>query len=96
DGNYTLEAPTVQGSGTITATATDKSGNTGPATSVNYIDSTVPGAPTLAATDNNSDYKPEVSGKAEPDSTVTITWPDGTTSTTAADVDGNYTLEAPT
>ncbi|WP_421307195.1 hypothetical protein, partial [Aeromonas veronii] len=33
---YTLEAPTVQGSGTITATATDQSGNTGPGTSVNY------------------------------------------------------------
>ncbi|MBW3831257.1 inverse autotransporter beta domain-containing protein [Aeromonas hydrophila] len=96
DGNYTLEAPTVQGSGTITATATDKNGNTGPATSVNYTDSTAPGAPTLAATDRNSDNKPEVSGKAEPESTVTITWPDGSTSTTTADVDGNYSLEAPT
>ncbi|HDO1318488.1 inverse autotransporter beta domain-containing protein [Aeromonas veronii] len=96
DGNYTLEAPTAQGSGTITATATDKRGNTGPATSVNYTDSTAPGAPTLAATDSNSDNKPEVSGKAEPDSTVTITWPDGSTSTTTADVDGNYILEAPT
>ncbi|WP_421258977.1 inverse autotransporter beta domain-containing protein [Aeromonas sp. 600886] len=96
DGNYSLEAPTAQGSGTITATATDKRGNTGPATSVNYTDSTAPGAPTLVATDRNSDNKPEVSGKAEPDSTVTITWPDGTTSTTTADVDGNYSLEAPT
>ncbi|MFB2862501.1 inverse autotransporter beta domain-containing protein [Aeromonas sp. MdU4] len=96
DGNYSLEAPTAQGSGTITATATDKRGNTGPATSVNYTDSTAPRAPTLVATDRNSDNKPEVSGKAEPDSTVTITWPDGSTSTTTADVDGNYTLEAPT
>ncbi|EZH77698.1 hypothetical protein, partial [Aeromonas hydrophila] len=41
DGNYTLEAPTVQGSGTITATATDKSGNTGAASSVNYLASLV-------------------------------------------------------
>ncbi|WP_421307470.1 inverse autotransporter beta domain-containing protein, partial [Aeromonas veronii] len=66
DGNYTLEAPTVQGSGTITATATDQSGNTGPGTSVNYTDATAPGAPTLTATDSNGDNKPEVSGKAEP------------------------------
>lgn len=96
DGNYQIEAPNIQTSGIITVTVTDKAGNVGPAISLNYIDKTLPLAPTLTVSDVNGDNKPEASGKAEPGGVVNIIWPDGTSSSTTADIDGNYYLEAPT
>ncbi|MDU0447961.1 Ig-like domain-containing protein, partial [Staphylococcus epidermidis] len=37
----------------------------------------------------------QVTGQAEPGSTVTVTFPDGTTATGKVDEDGNYTIEIP-
>ncbi|WP_436856021.1 Ig-like domain-containing protein, partial [Staphylococcus caeli] len=37
-----------------------------------------------------------ISGTAEPGSTVTVTFPDGTTATGTADDEGNYTIDIPT
>ncbi|WP_436966356.1 Ig-like domain-containing protein, partial [Staphylococcus shinii] len=37
----------------------------------------------------------QVKGTAEPGSTVTVTFPDGTTATGTADDQGNYTVEIP-
>ncbi|MRF38474.1 YSIRK signal domain/LPXTG anchor domain surface protein, partial [Staphylococcus sp. KY49P] len=37
----------------------------------------------------------QISGTAEPGSTVTVTFPDGTTATGTADDEGNYTVEIP-
>ena len=36
-----------------------------------------------------------ITGKAEPNSTVTLTFPDGTTQVTTADASGNYTVNIP-
>jgi len=40
--------------------------------------------------------QPEASGAAEPGATVTITWPDGSTSTTVVEAAGQYAVEAST
>ena len=37
----------------------------------------------------------QVTGQAEPGSTVTVTFPDGTTATGTADDRGNYTIDIP-
>ncbi|WP_219295877.1 inverse autotransporter beta domain-containing protein [Aeromonas veronii] len=96
DGNYQLEAVNMQTSGSITVTVIDKAGNIGPATTLNYIDKTLPLPSTYTVSDVNGDNKPEISGNAEPGSVVNITWPDGTSSIITADSAGNYYLEAPT
>ncbi|MCO6180962.1 Ig-like domain-containing protein, partial [Ciceribacter sp. RN22] len=49
-----------------------------------------------SVTDTDSDGMPEVTGTADPGSTVTITWPDGTQTTATADGSGNWTAESPT
>ena len=58
-------------------TATDAAGNAGTDTAVVTIDTTAPNAPVLDPI-NATD---PVSGTAEPGSTVTVTYPDGTTAT---------------
>ncbi|MDU0447962.1 Ig-like domain-containing protein, partial [Staphylococcus epidermidis] len=49
-------------------------------------------APTINEVDTNAT---EVNGTAEPNSTVTVTFPDGTTATGTADDQGNYTIDVP-
>ncbi|KKI94471.1 Ig-like domain-containing protein, partial [Acinetobacter baumannii] len=74
DGSNTL--PTLaDGPHTITVTATDAAGNVGNDTAVVTIDTVAPNAPVLDPI-NATD---PVSGQAEPGSTVTVTYPDGTT-----------------
>ncbi|QER74329.1 hypothetical protein F3P16_03800 [Acinetobacter baumannii] len=65
----------ADGPHTITVTATDAAGNVGNDTAVVTIDTVAPNAPVLDPI-NATD---PVSGQAEPGSTVTVTYPDGTT-----------------
>ena len=95
NGKYSIEASTVQLNGDVTAVATDASGNTSSLSTATYNDKQAPQAPTLLVEDTDGDGKPTASGTAEPKSTVIITWPNGTTSTTKADDDGNYSIESP-
>ncbi|MBL1256118.1 Ig-like domain-containing protein, partial [Methylocystis sp. Sn-Cys] len=95
-GHYTAESPTVQPNGAVSAVGTSPTGATSPSATATYTDTTPPAAPTLAAIDANLNGRPEASGTAEPGSTVTLTWPDGTTSSVTADASGQYTVEAPT
>ena len=53
-------------------------------------------APTLAVNDADDDGRINASGTAEPGSKLTVTWPDGSTSTTTADGSGNWSVESPT
>ena len=80
----------TQNGGNTNGTGLEAGGNT-------YIDVTAPDAPTITATDGDGDNKPTASGIAEAGSTVTITWPDGSTSITTADATtGAYSVEAST
>lgn len=59
------------------------------------VDNTPPAPPTLNVDDSDADGRINASGKSEPGSTVTITWPDGTTTATA-DGNGDWNAESPT
>ncbi|KOC28262.1 hypothetical protein GL58_00045, partial [Comamonas testosteroni] len=96
---FTPFPPLTDGSHQLTATATDAAGNpSGPSASFGLtVDTTPPAAPVATISDPNGDNIPTASGTTEPGSTVTVTWPDGSTSTTTADpVTGQWTVDAPT
>ncbi|WP_447508403.1 Ig-like domain-containing protein, partial [Acinetobacter lactucae] len=95
DGTWTLADNTLpaltDGPHTITVTATDPAGNAGTDTAVVTIDTTAPNAPVLDPI-NATD---PVSGTAEPGSTVTVSFPDGTTATVVAGTDGTWSVPNP-
>ncbi|WP_339084804.1 BapA/Bap/LapF family large adhesin [Acinetobacter baumannii] len=95
DGTWTLADNTLpalnDGPHTITVTATDAAGNVGNDTAVVTIDTTAPNAPVL----NPINATDPVSGQAEPGSTVTVTYPDGTTATVVAGTDGSWSVPNP-
>ncbi|KFC02745.1 hypothetical protein DJ41_1453 [Acinetobacter baumannii ATCC 19606 = CIP 70.34 = JCM 6841] len=95
DGTRTLADNTLptlaDGPHTITVTATDAAGNVGNDTAVVTIDTVAPNAPVLDPI-NATD---PVSGQAEPGSTVTVTYPDGTTATVVAGPDGSWSVPNP-
>ncbi|MFW3533626.1 putative Ig domain-containing protein, partial [Staphylococcus caprae] len=96
DGNYHIEVPTdehLKGGDHISVTSTDTSGNTSKATIITVIDTTAPPAPTINPIKEGAK---EISGKAEPGSTVVITFPDGQTAEGQVDSDGNYHIVVPT
>ena len=91
DGTFSIPLTTPQKNGeTVTATATDKAGNTSPEATAVAPDLTAPNAPT----DLKIDPKGEVvTGKAEPNSTVTVKDPAGNViGTGTAKPDGTFSV----
>ncbi len=95
DGTWTLADNTLpaltDGPHTITVTATDAAGNAGTDTAVVTIDTTAPNAPVLDPI-NATD---PITGTAEAGSTVTVSFPDGTTATVVAGPDGTWSVPNP-
>ena len=89
-GNYGVTTHVPQTTGEVTATATDEAGNTSDPATKDYTDATAPQPPQVEAITPNDDGGLTVSGTAEPGSTVSVTYPDGSTDTTTADASGNY------
>ena len=95
-GNWSAESPGPQGSGPVTVVATDPAGNTSAPVTQTYTDTSAPAAPTaLTVSDGDGDNQVTASGTAEPGTTVTVTWPDGSTATVVADGSGNWSAESP-
>ncbi|WP_413486741.1 Ig-like domain-containing protein [Staphylococcus pasteuri] len=95
DGNYTINIPTnedLKGGETLPVTATDKTGNTSGEATTTVTDTTAPDAPTVNPVTSDDT---QITGKAEPNSTVTVTFPDGTKASGTTDADGNYVIDIP-
>ncbi|WP_256278019.1 Ig-like domain-containing protein, partial [Staphylococcus sp. HMSC065E08] len=76
-----------------TVTVTDEAGNkTEEHFTITVEDKTAPDAPVINPV-NEGDKT--VSGTGEPNGTVTVTFPDGSTSTGKVDEDGNWTVNVP-
>src|SRR5699024_6870090 len=89
EGNYTIEIPTdinLGGGENIIVTAKDKADNPSDSVTTTVTDTTAPEAPTV--NEVTSEDK-TIRGTAEAGSTVTVTFPDGTTVTDTADEEGN-------
>ena len=96
-GNWHTKVPgEMTTDGSVTVTETDPAGNVSQSTTVTGgpLDVTPPTAPTAGIV-NNGNGQHEVVGKGEPGGTVTVTWPDGTTSTTTVDESGNWNTKVP-
>src|SRR5699024_5093691 len=81
EGNYTIEIPSnvdLNGGEDIIVTAKDKAGNPSESATTTVTDTTAPEAPTV--NEVTSEDK-TIRGTAEAGSTVTVTFPDGTTGT---------------
>ena len=95
NGNYVINIPTnedLKGGETLPVTSTDKDGNTSEPASTVVTDTTAPSVPTVNPVTSDDT---QITGKAEPGSTVTVTFSDGTTATGTADQDGNYVIDIP-
>ncbi len=95
DGNYVIDIPSnedLKGGETLPVTATDKDGNTSEKASTVVTDTTAPNVPTINPVTSDDT---QITGKAEPNSTVTVTFPDGTTASATTDADGNYVIDIP-
>ncbi|MCC8989460.1 MAG: Ig-like domain-containing protein [Staphylococcus sp.] len=98
DGNYTIDIPAnedLRGGEALPVTSTDGAGNQSGAATTTVTDTTAPTAPTVPSVNPVSSEDKTVTGKAEPGSTVTVTFPDGTTASGTTDADGNYTIDIP-
>ncbi|MCL2317102.1 MAG: Ig-like domain-containing protein, partial [Actinomycetia bacterium] len=89
DGSWSISTPKGMPSGEIKATATDPAGNTSKPSTAD-LDTVAPDAPVIKTADGD-----EVSGTAEPGSTVTVTFPDGTVKKTVVDGDGAWSIPTP-
>ncbi len=89
DGNFTVTSDTPQTTGNITGTQTDALNNTNNDL-FSFVDTTPPEPPTIDTMTPNPDGTVNVSGTGEPGSTVTVTFPDGSTGTAVVDENGNY------
>ncbi|MEJ7506493.1 Ig-like domain-containing protein, partial [Staphylococcus warneri] len=52
-------------------------------------------APTVPSVNPVTSDDTQITGKAEPNSTVTVTFPDGTKASGTTDADGNYVIDIP-
>ncbi|MFP3524346.1 Ig-like domain-containing protein [Pantoea sp. SIMBA_072] len=88
EGNWYVEAPTSQPNGTVTVTVTDSAGNSGSLTE-EFTDTSSPEAAVV-----NSNDDEQISGKAEPGSTVVISdGSTGETTTVVVDENGDWSIQ---
>ncbi|MEK5777230.1 Ig-like domain-containing protein, partial [Acinetobacter nosocomialis] len=93
NGYITASIPvTADGPITIHAQAVDSQGHiSSPADVIVTVDTAAPSAPVLDPINATN----PVTGTAEPGSTVTVSFPDGTTATVVAGPDGKWTVPNP-
>ena len=96
NGTYSCPIGTAlpEGETTLTVTQTDNAGNASESTDVTLtVDTVAPSTPRVDVADGISVGGTE--GSAEPGTTVTVTFPDGTTATTTVGEDGSWSVPTP-
>ncbi|WP_436855999.1 Ig-like domain-containing protein, partial [Staphylococcus caeli] len=93
-GRYTVDVPTnaLNSGGEVTAKAIDVAGNESEVTTKDVADETAPTAPIMDEFTSNDS---QITGQAEPGSTVEITFPTGQKVSVQADDQGHYTVKVP-
>ncbi|WP_082587079.1 Ig-like domain-containing protein [Staphylococcus sp. NAM3COL9] len=94
-GNYAIDIPTnvnLVGNEELVVTSTDGAGNVSPETRMTVIDKTAPVAPTVNEVTSEGT---QVTGTGEPNSTITVKFPDGSVITGKVDDQGNYAIDLP-
>ncbi|MFQ3905341.1 Ig-like domain-containing protein [Staphylococcus sp. Mo2-7] len=95
-GNYVIDVPTnvdLVGNEELVVTSTDGAGNVSPETRLTVTDATAPNAPMVNEVTSEGT---QVSGTGEPNSTITVKFPDGSVVTGVVDNQGNYVIDIPT
>ncbi|WP_436963196.1 Ig-like domain-containing protein, partial [Staphylococcus xylosus] len=94
-GNFIVNIPdsvNLDGGEEFKAISTDKAGNESTIATTIVEDATAPEAPVIGDTTSNSN---QVTGTAEANSTVKVTFPSGAVVETTADAQGNFTVAIP-
>ncbi|WP_037588040.1 Ig-like domain-containing protein, partial [Stenoxybacter acetivorans] len=93
DGNWIVPNPgNFEDGDKITVSQEDKAGNDSPKVIETIPDATAPSTPIVNHPINGQD---PITGKGEPDATVTVELPDGSTVTTTVGKDGNWSVPNP-
>ena len=95
NGSWSVSSTTPQTTGTVTVTQTDAAGNTSPATNTGFTDTAPPVAPTQTVTPN-ANGTITASGTGEPGATITVIFPDGSTSTITVQPSGSWSVSSTT
>ncbi|REI02605.1 Ig-like domain-containing protein, partial [Staphylococcus felis] len=94
-GHYEVKVPAtvdLKGGETIKVTLTDEAGNTSEETTTTVEDKSAPEEPTVDPVTSETEV---ITGTGEAGSTVTVTFPDGTTVTGIVDEAGHYEVKVP-
>ncbi|MCK1238706.1 Ig-like domain-containing protein [Streptococcus uberis] len=95
DGTWSVVIPSgvdLKGGEVLPVVEIDPAGNVSPASSVTVTDTTAPLAPPINTVSSTSTT---VTGVGEPGNTVTVTFPDGSTSTAVVQPDGTWSAPIP-
>ncbi|MFO3703377.1 Ig-like domain-containing protein, partial [Staphylococcus felis] len=95
EGHYEVKVPEtvdLKGGETIKVTSTDKAGNTSEETTTIVEDKSAPETPTVNPVTSETEA---ITGTGEAGSTVTVTFPDGTTATGTVDEARHYEVKVP-
>ncbi|MDR0458241.1 MAG: Ig-like domain-containing protein, partial [Burkholderiaceae bacterium] len=91
NGDYSVQSALPQTTGQVAAQAINSNGPSGP-TTVDYVDTYPPLSPDITSTIANADGSLTVAGTAEALSTVTVTFPDGSTATMVVGDGGTFSV----
>ncbi|MDR0478535.1 MAG: BapA prefix-like domain-containing protein, partial [Burkholderiaceae bacterium] len=95
NGNFSETSNTAQTTGNVTVTDTNPANNQSNSTSETWTDTTPPMTPAVGGIEQNPDGTLTVTGAAgaaEPGSTVTVTFPDGSSVAGTVNADGSYSI----